>query len=84
MTATWGLWYWPSFLVVVSVLFLPAEIFALVTNAANTLSDYSWREMGLPLSGHAPVHSAGWFLSLGSWLVIASWLTAHIWFVRFR
>lgn len=84
-SATWGLWYWPAFLITSSLAFLIAEIIALATNVANTLSDYAWLEMGLlPLTGKNPVHTAGWFLSLGVTITVMAWLIEHIWFVRFR
>lgn len=84
MKATWGAWYWPTFLALTSGAFLVAEILALATNAANTLSDFAWRELGLPLTGRPPLHTASWLLSLGAWLTVAFWLTEHIWFRKFR
>lgn len=82
---TWGSIYWPIFLVLTSVAFLAAEILALFTNTANTLSDYAWRELGLPINFRGPIiHNAAWLLTLGAWLVVVFWLTEHIWFQRFR
>lgn len=80
---TWGLWYWPVFLITASVAFLIPEILALVTNVSNTLSDYAWHELNIPRPGTPVIHSAAWLLTLGVWLVMAFWLTWHIWFRKF-
>jgi hypothetical protein len=81
---TWGSVYWPWFLIVTSIGTLVPEIYALCTNSANTLSDYSWRELhvraGIPFSAH----TAAWLLSLGVWALLIFWVTEHIWFYRFR
>lgn len=82
MNATWGPHYWPWYLIAAAAGLLGPEIFALFTRHANTLSDYSWRELGI--TGARPVHSAAWLLTLGAWLVMAFFLTEHIWFQRFR
>lgn len=84
---TWGMAYWPIFLIVTAVGFLVPELIALVTNTANTLSDYSWRELGLSINFRHPgnvMHNAAWILTLGAWLTASFFLTAHIWFQRFR
>lgn len=81
---TWGRLYWPYFLIVTSLAFMGPEIFALATNAKNTLSDYAWYELGVKAPTESfSAHSAAWLLSLGMWLVVAIWLTYHIWFERF-
>ena len=46
-TPTWGSVYWPWYLITASAAFLAAEVFALFTNSANTLSDFSWYELGI-------------------------------------
>lgn len=82
---TWGATYWPIFLIVTSVAFLAPEIYALLTNSANTLSDYSWHELGLPITFKGRImHNAGWALSLGAWATFMFFITNHIWFQRFR
>ena len=83
--ATWGKWYWPIFLILVVMEFMPAEIYAIATNTANTLSDYSWHELGVPAQEGVPfVHNAAWFLTLGTYLVVSTWLAWHIWGGKFR
>lgn len=73
---TWGVNYWPWFLLGFTVLFLGPEIYALSTNAANTLSDYVWQAL--------KPNSAVWYLTLGGWLTLTSWLVFHFWFRRYR
>jgi hypothetical protein len=75
---TWGLRYWPAFLVAVSIAFLLPETFAFFTNHNNTLSDYAWHELGF--SGKTGLRGfADWF-SFIAWSVGVVVLTAHIWF----
>jgi hypothetical protein len=79
---TWGREYWTWFLLNVSLQFLVAEIYALFTNAANTLSDYSRYELGLRLLPGQPVHhTLAWTLSLVAWWLFVGVITWHIWFV---
>lgn len=81
---TWGKTYWPVMLIITSLLFLVPEIYALVTNFRNTLSDYARFELNVTTPTEPfTSHSAAWLLTLGVWLVIAFWLTFHIWFERF-
>lgn len=40
--ATWGQWLWPIWLGVSAGVFLAFEIYALVSNSANTLSAWVW------------------------------------------
>lgn len=75
---TWGLTYWPVYLIITSVLFFTGEIPALLTNAKNTLSDYSWYE--LHLQPGITQHTVAWWLSLLAWLLFAVIITGHIWF----
>jgi hypothetical protein len=75
---TWGLWYWPAFLIVTSLAFLPAEVTALFTNSVNTLSDYSWFE--LSVDPHLTRHTIAWAFSLIVWLLFVTVITGHIWF----
>lgn len=76
---TWGNYYWPFFLVVVSLLFIVPELIALFTNAANTLSDYSWRELTVHNGLHINQHTAAWWLSLIAWGLAVVVLSLHIW-----
>jgi len=75
----WGNWYWPAWLSAMSLLFIPAELFALLTDPANTLSDYCWRELGISRATEITIHGAAWWASLIAWLVFVGLITAHIW-----
>lgn len=75
----WGNWYWPAGLSVLSLLFVPAELFALLTDPNNTLSDYCWRELGISKALEVSVHGAAWWASLIAWLVFVVIITLHIW-----
>jgi hypothetical protein len=77
---TWGRYYWPFFLVLVSLLFLGPELIALFTNAANTLSEYAWAELNV--SPRIPVHTIAWWVSLLAFILAVFVLVAHIWFKR--
>lgn len=87
---TWGNWYWPIALIVVSVtisgLFFPAEFFALFTNHQNTLSDFARYHLDLQTAfgKRTTLHTVAWWASFVSWILIAPgmvvWLTGHIWF----
>ena len=78
MRPTWGLHYWPVFLIAVSVAFLIPEFIALLTNSVNTLSDYSWFQLGI--SPHLSRHTIAAWLSLAGWLAFVAVITGHIWF----
>ena len=77
---TWGPVYWPLFLTIVAVLFLGPEFLALITNSANTLSDYCWRELNVTMVfGHGK-HTVAWWLSQIAFYVSAIVLALHIWY----
>lgn len=75
---TWGKYYWPYFLILVSSLFGIPEVIAIFTNRQNTLSAYSWGELFKP--GFGSVHEVAWTASLVTWLVFVIVITLHIWF----
>lgn len=81
MKATWGQWYWPLWMVFTSFTLLGPEIFALITNHQNTLSDYVWR--GLDVTTDQQAWTAAHYLVFGGWVVLFSWLTFHFFFRRF-
>lgn len=81
LVATWGNWYWPIYLTVMA-LGLSPEIYALATNARNTLSDWVWTELKVSVDQQLP-WTAAHFLVFGFWLVIVTWLTWHFFFRRF-
>jgi hypothetical protein len=72
----WGNVYWPVYLIAASVAFGGPELYAVATNSANTLSEYSWTELGV---GSIPVHNIAWWLSLAVWWTFVLAITAHIW-----
>ena len=78
-TATWGAWYWPAFLAAFALLLLVPEVYALITNAGNTLSDWVWR--ALHVSTPSPIWDwdAARLLSFGVWCVLVFWLSEHFW-----
>lgn len=74
---TWGKFYWPAALLVTAVfLFGIPELIAIITNPANTLSDYAWDELRV---GSIPVHLVAWYISLAVWLMFVVVITLHIW-----
>lgn len=77
---SWGNRYWPVFLIVVSIAFLIPELYALATNAYNTLSDYAWRELNVTRAFEFTMHSVAWYASLSAWLLFVVVITLHIWF----
>jgi H+/Cl- antiporter ClcA len=81
---TWGRIWWPIYLLVSLAVFLGPEIFALVTNWRNTLSNWVWSSLKVS-SGRFDIwhESAPWYLTLGCWIVLITWLTFHFFFRRF-
>lgn len=75
---TWGRTYWPWFILAVTLGFGLPELFALITNPGNTLSDYSWAELQVGRS-YPPLHTTAWIASLVMWLVFTVLITWHIW-----
>lgn len=84
MHTTWGQYYWPVFLGVLALALLGPEIYALVTNPHNTLSDWVWTELHVTKDSRWWNWSAAQFLTFGCWCVVVFWLTWHFWFYRFR
>lgn len=76
----WGYTYWPIGLIAAAVAFLVPELYALLTNAGNTLSDYCWHELGISAAKGHGIHTAAWWLSLAAWLLFTVVITGHIWF----
>ena len=82
---TWGHWYWPIALIVVSsvvgLLFFPAEIYAAFTNMSNTLSDFARYELNLETATGklTHLHTWAWWLTLTVWSGFVVWITAHVW-----
>jgi hypothetical protein len=74
---TWGKYYWPIALLIAAVgMFGIPELIALFTNHANTLSDYSWEELGVH---GVRIDNVAWVFSLVVWLMFVVIITLHIW-----
>lgn len=78
----WGDWYWPLWMVVVSVSLLGPEIYALSSDSRNTLSDWVWVKLQVTTTQQLP-WTAAHFLVFGGWLTLTVWLTWHFFFRRF-
>jgi hypothetical protein len=78
---TWGMVYWPVGLIIVSLLFIPAELYALFTNVANTLSWYCWHELNVTSTLTFDAHGIAWWLSFAAWIIFTVVITLHIWFM---
>ena len=76
---TWGLVYWPVFLIVGSAFFIVPELIALFTNAANALSNYCWHKLGVNVAFGSGAHTVAWWLSLVAWGMFVVIITLHIW-----
>jgi hypothetical protein len=74
---TWGQNYWPRAMLAVALIIGGPEIYALITNPKNTLSDYSWFELGV--HKHF-VPTFAWYASLIVYVLVAVVLAIHIWF----
>jgi hypothetical protein len=81
---TWGLYYWPVALTVVTAIIMGPEIYALVTNVANTLSWWVWGELHVHPGDHVAAWTAGRLLTFMAWCSLMFWLTWHFWFGLFR
>lgn len=77
---TWGRYYWPYFLVLVTGLFGIPELIALFTNRANTLSDFSHYELNVTRATvmHG-IMTVAWYASLAGWILFVVIITWHIW-----
>jgi hypothetical protein len=64
-------------MLLVAIIIGGPEIYALITNPTNTLSDYSWLELGVH-SNFIPTFA--WYASLIVFIMVAIVLIIHIWF----
>lgn len=76
----WGNVYWPAGLIAASVAFIIPELYALFTDANNTLSDYCWRELHVTRALEISGHGAAWWCSFLAWLLFVGLITVHIWY----
>jgi hypothetical protein len=77
---TWGRVYWPIAMVGVFLFFVPAELYALFTNANNTLSDYSWHELDITKAFEISGNGVAWWASFISWIIFVIIISLHIWY----
>jgi hypothetical protein len=75
----WGNTYWPAGLIAAFAAFAVPELYALFTNAQNTLSDYCWRELSVNVAFGHGIHTAAWWFSLILWAAFVVTITGHIW-----
>ena len=83
---TWGLHYWPVFLILSATWLLLGfgipELLAIFTQVSthtdNTLSAYAQQE--LHVSAQMTRHTIAWYLTLITWTSLSIILTWHIWF----
>jgi hypothetical protein len=75
---TWGLIYWPLYIVAAIALFAGPELVALFTHSSNTLSYFAWWELGI--GGRYNPHTVFWWVSLLGFIAITATLIGHIWF----
>jgi hypothetical protein len=88
---TWGLTYWPYFLIVSAVWlalgFGIPEAIALASHASshldNTLSQYARTDLGVSVAVQTTVHTVAWWCSFVVWMVFVVFITGHIWFAQF-
>jgi hypothetical protein len=81
---TWGLIYWPYWITASTLLFLPVELYALVTNQVqNTLSDYCWYELDVTRALTFNAHGVAWWASPVMWAFFVVAITLHIWYRSF-
>lgn len=78
---TWGLVYWPTWLTLIGLTLLPMEIYALLTNPANTLSEYAWHELNVTHAFRFTANGVAWWVSFVMWILFVVVITLHIWFM---
>ena len=81
---TWGKTYWPVWLVCVLITFLGPEIYALITNKSNTLTD--WVRYALHIAPKETIgqwSAADLLLFCAYATVFIVWLPFHFWFDKF-
>jgi hypothetical protein len=78
---TWGYYYWPTYITICAIAFLPVELYALITNQVqNTLSDYCWHELNVTRALTFDAHGIAWWASLIMWALFVIAITLHIWY----
>ena len=76
----WGNTYWPAGLIAASIAFIVPELYALLTDAQNTLSDYCWRELHVTRALEISGHGAAWWCSQVAVVLAFVLLVVHIWY----
>lgn len=83
MNSTWGNYYWPGFLISFFAMLIGPEIYALITNWKNTLSNWVWTFLNITKNQSMSQWSATDFLLFGAWMVTVTWLTFHFFLRKF-
>lgn len=83
MTSSWGDWYWPSWIIFNLASLGTPEIYALVTDWKNTLSNWVWTQLNITKNESISQWSAVDFLLFGVWMVAVTWLTFHFFLRKF-
>ena len=77
--------YWPLFLLDVALVFGLREFIALGTKRPqDTLSDFAWKQLGLPVHGGPILYTFAWYASFVVYIDMVVFLAIHIWFVKLR
>jgi hypothetical protein len=77
---TWGRWYWPIWMVATFLFFIGPEVFALITNWKNTLSNWVWVALRVKTGQSITDWTAAHFLVGGMLIVVFGWLVGHFLF----
>jgi hypothetical protein len=88
---TWGLNYWPIFLIVstiwLAIGFGIPEGIALAEHVSghldNTLSQYARVELGVAVSIKGTIHTIAWWCSFVTYMIFTVFIIGHIWFDQF-
>lgn len=88
---TWGLRWWPIFLLISTGWLLTGfgipEGIALASNMRkhvdNTLSQYLRHDLHVDVAIAGNVHTLVWWITFVLWMAFAIWFTDHIWFGQF-
>lgn len=77
---TWGRTYWPIWAITFFALFIGPEVYALVTNWRNTLSNWVWQTLRVTQGQHIGQWTALHLLVFGMFIVLNVWLLGHFFF----
>ena len=78
VTATWGHKYWLVWSVFTFLTFIVPEVYALVTNWRNTLSNWVWVALRVQRGQSINQWTAAHFLVGGMLVLVFAWLIGHL------